>query len=198
MPPFLSTDAWIQHHCISFWLGQQNPRPNLAPPIIALQNLDRQFVSPQYVGSQNRRPENFGLPGLSPQYGNQHPELDDPILAAGPDILDLPIARQINPQYGNPFRRVPKHYSFDRQQIPDQAVQAPPSRNILRSYQGPTVQMGHNAVVSQANVNPSAPYMPYDDHEANFINRVADDPQSLPYVLDEIFHNSNVLSELHI
>ena len=77
-------------------------------------------------------------------------------------------------------------------------MQAPPSRNILRSYQGPTVQMGHNAVVSQANVNPSAPYMPYDDHEANFINRVADDPQSLPYVLDEIFHNSNVLSELHI
>ena len=169
-PPKTSTPNQSSQNFGRTNLSPQNPRqPNLASPTVAPQSCDQPYVDPQNpcsqtVGPQNLRPQNFGPPSPRPQnYGRSN--------------ID---------RYGNPIRQISNQNSYDRSQI---AYQAPPSRNIRRGYPEPMVQMGHNAVVSQAVASPSAPYMPYDDHEANFINRVADDPQSLPYVLDEIFHN---------
>ena len=170
-----------------------------SPQNFGMTNRGPQNLGPQYAGSQNGAPQNFGPRYVGPQHAVRQ-NLGPPDLNHhnnGPSNISTTRYYQSNyaaqnngssnGQNGNPSYEVPINNSYDGAHI---AYQAPLRGNINRNNTEPTIQFGPNAVVSQAVTNPSAPYIHYEsDAQNDFINRVAGDPQSLPYVMDEIFYN---------
>ena len=164
-------------------IGPQNFGPKFVGPQHAVrQNLDQEYVGPQnngpqYVDSRNLDPQNFGPPNL-----NQHNNISTTSYQSNyaQQNYGSPNAQDENPRYA-----VPINNSNHGAQIANQAPPPGYNRNNLESR----VQIDPNAIISQAVVNPSAPYIHYEtDAEAELIHRVAGDPQSLPYVMDEIFY----------
>ena len=172
-------------------IGPQNRGPQnfghniqfVGPQHAVRQNLDQEYVGPQnngpqYDDSRNLGPQNFGPPNL-----NQHNYISTTSYHRSnyaPQNYGSSNGQDENPRY-----EVPINNSNHGAQIANQAPPPGYNRNNLESR----VQIDPNAIISQAVVNPSAPYIHYEtDAEAELIHRVAGDPQSLPYVMDEIFY----------